>query len=306
MPAEITWSDRMFRIAATCASFMRVRDTDASLLLFIDNRAIRTRGAVCQDVAVGRKGGGSSSRPIAVRVTSTTCRSSEAAMSSGRPAPVASCRTTNHRCATDPNECPSSSIGEVASHIHDALMMNGRMSTLLDFPSRVRVTNALGLSRIALSRVSSSSGGGIEVAGVNGASHSAEGRNGSSLVGPYGFGTSCAPVWVDIAVTRSSGSDPSSFGVRSDARPGSLPRRSFAVPDRGGEAITAGSGTRRAHLVPDSLAGDDSVSVGLDSAMTKDAHFMTAVIEGASRSTRHASQMSQPGGNCVLSAVATL
>ena len=226
-------------------------------------------------------------------------------MSSGRPAPVASCRTTNHRRATDPNECPSSSIGEVVSHIHDALMMNGRMSTLLDFPSRVRVTNARGLSRSALSRVSSSLGGGTGVAGVNGASHSDEGRNGSSLVGPYGFGTSCAPVWVDVAVTLSSGNDPSSFGVRSDARPGSLPRRSFAVPDRGGEAITAGSGTRRAHLVPDSLAGDDSISVGLDSAMTKDAHFMTAVIEGASRSTRHASQMSQPGGNCVLSAVAT-
>ena len=99
-------------------------------------------------------------------------------MSSGRPAPVASCRTTNHRRATDPNECPSSSVGEVASHIHDALMMNGRMSTLLDFPSRVRVTNARGLSRSALSRVSSSSGGGIGMAGVNGASHSAEGRNG--------------------------------------------------------------------------------------------------------------------------------
>lgn len=33
MPAVITWSDRMFRIAATCASFMRVRVAAASLLL---------------------------------------------------------------------------------------------------------------------------------------------------------------------------------------------------------------------------------------------------------------------------------
>ena len=240
-----------------------------------------------------------------MRVTSTDCRSSAVATSSGRPAPVASCLTTNQRRATAPEECRSSSSGDDASHIHDASISNGRMSTLLDLPSRVRVTSACGLSRRVLSLVSSSARDGKGGAGVNGASHSAGGRNGSSSFSRCGFATSGAPVWVGVPGSRSVGNDPSSFGVWSDTVDGSLLRRSFADPEREGEAMTAGSGTRRAHLVPVSLASDISVSDVLDSVMMNDAHFMTAVIEGASRSTREASQISQPDGNCDPRAVMT-